>query len=137
MKFDNDKFEKWVNETHIPADIMTMVNYIAEKIGHEGGIDEETISIYNRGGLVIGYAKGFTITHCTSSYADGPTPVLSGAFSKWLKGLNIKLEISFGDNGLDCATNWHDTYWNDQFIYTPSETSDERFISWEESEYEE
>ncbi len=137
MKFDNDKFEKWVNETHIPADIMTMVNYIAEKIGHEGGIDEETISIYNRGGLVIGYAKGFTITHCTSSYADGPTPDLSGAFSKWLKGLNFKLENSFGDNGLDCATNWHDTYWNDQFIYTPSETSDERFISWEESEYEE
>lgn len=137
MKFNDEKFRQWENETHIPDDIMTMVNYIAEKIGHEGGIEEQPITIYNRGGLVIGYAKGFSVTHCTSSYADGPTPDLSGAFSKWLKGLDFRLENSFGDNGMDSATNWHDTFWTNQFIYKPSETSEERFIIWEEDDYKE
>lgn len=136
MKFNQDKFNKWEDETHIPQDIMTMVNFIAEKIGHDGGIEEETIVIRNRGGHVIGYAKGFSITHCTSSNADGPTPDLSGAFKKWLVGLNFKLENSFGDNGMDSATNWHDTFWTNQFIYTPSQTSDEPFIIWDERDYE-
>ena len=36
MKFRQDKFEKWENETHIPEQIMDMVNFIAEKIGHGG-----------------------------------------------------------------------------------------------------
>lgn len=137
MKFNDEKFRQWENETHIPDDIMTMVNYIAEKIGLDGEIAEETIAIHNRVGLVVGYAKGFSVTHCTSSYADGPTPDLSGAFSKWLKGLDFKLENSFGDNGMDSATNWHDTFWTNQFIYTPSETSEEKFIIWEDDDYEE
>lgn len=137
MKFNDEKFRQWENETHIPDDIMTMVNYIAEKIGHDGEIAEETIAIHNRVGLVVGYAKGFSVTHCTSSYADGPTPDLSGAFSKWLKGLDFKLENSFGDNGMDSATNWHDTFWTNQFIYTPSETSEDKFIIWEDDDYEE
>lgn len=137
MKFNHKKFRQWENETHIPDDIMTMVNYIAEKIGHDGEIAEENITIHNRVGLVVGYAKGFSVTHCTSSYADGPTPDLSGAFSKWLKGLDFKLENSFGDNGMDSATNWHDTFWTNQFIYNPSETSDEDFIIWEDGDYEE
>ncbi|MBD5357366.1 MAG: hypothetical protein HDR88_10235 [Bacteroides sp.] len=137
MKFNKEKFRVWENETHIPDDIMTMVNHIAEKIGHCGEVSEETITIYNRGGYAIGYAKGFSITHCTSSYADGPTPDLSRAFSKWLKGLDFKLENSFGDNGMDCATNWHDTFWTNQFIYKPSEIDEEAFIIWEDGDYEE
>lgn len=69
MKFRQDKFEKWENETNIPKSIMEMVNFIAEKIGHGGGIEEQTISVVNPWGIVVGYAKGFTISHCTSSYA--------------------------------------------------------------------
>jgi hypothetical protein len=38
MKYLHSKFEKWENEIHIPAKVMDMVNFIAEKIGHEGGI---------------------------------------------------------------------------------------------------
>ncbi len=136
MKFNQKKFNEWENETHIPQDIMEMLNYIAEKIGHEGGIEEETITIRNRGGYIIGYAKGFSIVHCTSSYADGPTPDLSGAFSKWIKGLDFELENSFGDNGRDCSTNWHDTFWTNQFIYKPTEISDEGFIEYDEEDYD-
>ncbi len=135
MKFLHSKFEKWENETHIPEKVMDMVNFIAEKIGHGGGIEEETISIYNRGGYVIGYAKGFSITHCTFSYADGPSADYSKEFSKWLKGLDFEIENSFGDNGMDCSTNWHDTYWTNEFIYKPSEVEEEEFISWEEKDY--
>lgn len=136
MEMNQTQFIKWENETHIPADIMEMVNHIAEKLGYEAEIEEETINIYNRVGCVIGYAKGFSVSHCTSSYSDGPTPDLSGAFSRWLKGLDFELENSFGDNGRDCATNWHDTYWTNQFIYSPSKVSGELFMAWEDQDYE-
>ncbi len=101
MKFLHKKFNKWKQETHIPVDVMNMVNFIAEKIGHGGGIEEKTIYIRNRGGYIIGYGKGFSITHCTSSYEDGPGVDYSGAFVKWLKGLGFKIENSYGDNGMD------------------------------------
>ncbi len=135
MKFLHSKFEKWENSTHIPEKVMDMVNFIAEKIGHGGGIEEETIRIYNRGGYVIGYAKGFRISHCTFSYADGPSPDYSKEFAKWLKGLDFEIENSYGDNGMDCSTNWHDTYWTNEFIYKPTEVDEEQFIEWEEKDY--
>ena len=135
MKFNQEGFEKWETTTHIPEKVMNMVNFIAEKIGHGGGIEEETIQIRNRGGYVIGYAKGFAIRHCTSSYADGPSVDYSSEFIKWLKGLEFKIENSYGDNGLDSATNWHDTYWTNEFIYKPTEISEERFIVWEEMDF--
>lgn len=135
MKFRQDKFEKWENETHIPEKILDMVNFIADKIGHGGCIEEETIQIRNRGGYVIGYAKGFSITHCTSSYSDGPSQDYSKEFNKWLQGLDFKIENSYGDNGLDSATNWHDTFWTNEFIFKSSEVSEERFVEWEEKDY--
>lgn len=135
MKYLHGKFEKWENETHIPEKIMDMVNFIAEKIGHGGGIEEETIRIYNRGGYVIGYAKGFRISHCTFSYADGPSPDYSKEFIKWLKGLDFEIENSYGDNGMDYSTNWHDTYWTNEFIYKPSEVDYDQFVMYEEKDY--
>lgn len=33
MYFDNEKFGKWEDETHIPKAIFDMVNFIAEKVG--------------------------------------------------------------------------------------------------------
>lgn len=135
MKFNQEEFERWKADTHIPEKIMDMVNFIAEKIGHGGGIVEETIEIRNRGGYITGYAKGFSITHCTSSYADGPSTDYSAEFAKWLKGLDFKIENSYGDNGLDPASNWHDTFWTNEFIYKPTEISEERFIVWEDKDY--
>ena len=135
MKFRQDKFEKWENETHIPKSIMDMVNFIAEKIGHGGGIEEETIRVVNCWGVEIGYAKGSSISHCTSSYADGPSTDYSGAFKKWLVGLDFSINNSYGDNGMDSATNWHDTFWHHDFIYNPSEIGENAFIEWEESDY--
>lgn len=135
MKFRHDKFREWEDSSHIPAKVMDMVNFIAEKIGHGGWIEEETIKIYNRGGYVIGYAKGFRIVHCTFSNADGPSADYSKEFSKWLKGLDFEIENSYGDNGMDCSTNWHDTYWTHEFIYKPSVVEEEEFIQWEEKDY--
>lgn len=134
MKFIHIKFRKWEENTHIPEEIMDVVNFIAEKIGHGGGIEEQTVTLYNRGGYP--YAKGFRIIHCTSSYADGPSADYSGAFAKWLKGLGFRIENSYGDNGMDPATNWRDTYWTNEFIYEPSEVSEEDFVMWEEKDYE-
>lgn len=136
MKFDNDKFCEWEQNTHIPESIMTMVNAIAKEVGC-GEVFEDTIEIFNRGGQVIGWAKGFTLTHCTSSYAEGPSPDYSKEMAMWLKGLNFTIENSYGDNGLDCSTNWHDTYWTNEFTYKPTEVFEEQFIIWEDGDYEE
>ena len=134
MKFDYEAFDKWEQETHIPEKILTMANAIAKEVGCEPLV-EETIKIYNRGGYVIGYAKGFILSHCTSSYADGPSPDYSKEMAMWLKGLGFVIENSHGDNGMDSATNWHDTYWFDEFIYKPTESSDD-FTIWEDDDYE-
>lgn len=136
MYFDSDKFDKWEEETHIPKATFDMVNFIAEKIGCSP-VQEETIHIHNRGGQVVGYGKGFSITHCTSSLLDGPSTDYSSAFTKWLKGLGFKIENSYGDNGMDSATNWHDTFWTHDFIYNPSIVWEEEFIVWEDKDYNE
>ena len=73
MKFDDKKFQEWEKKTHIPEKVMNMVKFIAEKVGC-GSIEEETITLRNRGGFAYAYGKGFSLTHCTSSYADGPSP---------------------------------------------------------------
>lgn len=135
MKFDYEKFDKWEEETHIPQDIFNMVNFIAEKVGC-GEVVEETIRIYNRGGQVVGYGKGFSLVHCTSSYAEGPGIDYSDAMMKFLKGLGFSIENSYGDNGMDSSSNWQDTYWTHEFIYNPSIEYDEAFIIWEDSDYE-
>lgn len=134
MKFNQDAFDKWEEKTHIPQDVMNMVNFIAEKVGC-GSVEEKTIHIYNRGGFVIGYGKGFSLTHCTSSYADGPSVDYSSVMKEWLQGLGFVIENSFGDNGMDSASNWHDTFWTNEFLYKPSEVYEERFIIWEDSDY--
>lgn len=103
----------------IPQDIRDMVNFISEKI-KSTPIFFERIELYNIYGYHYGYAYGFTLTHCSSSYAEGPSPDYSKAFQKFLQGLDFEIANSYGDNGLDSATNWHNTFWNYDFIYTPS-----------------
>lgn len=134
MKFNHYKFDKWIEETHIPEAVMNMVKFIAEKIGYGDYLEEETIQIYNRVGQVIGWAKGFSISHCTSSYEDGPGTDYSDAFRKWLCGLGFSIENSYGDNGLDSSTNWHDTYWHYDFIFNATQVWEEAFIEWSEAE---
>lgn len=130
--FDQEKFEKWEEETHIPQSIMDMVNFIGEKIGYP--VEEETITLRNRGGYPYAYAKGFCVTHCTSSMADGPSPDYGAVFKKFIKGLDFVLEDSYGDNGMDSDTNWHDTFWTDVFAYKPSQVSDEEFTYYTDDE---
>ena len=136
-KFDFVRFGEWEENTHIPTAVMDMVRFIAEKIGCDIS-DETTITLRNRGGYSYAYGKGFTFTYCTSSYADGPGVDYSSTLKKWLKGLDFKIENSYGDNGMDSATNYMDTFWTYEFLYTPSVKYEEDFLEYNEyDEYDE
>ena len=128
--FDKEAFEKWENDTHIPSKIMNMVRFMAEKVGCKEP-EEETISLYNRGGWTYAFAKGFTMSYCTSSYADGPSEDYSKELLQWIKGLGFYIENSYGDNGMDPATSLgRDTYWHYDFVYKPSIAEIEDFMIW-------
>lgn len=132
--FNHERFEKWEKENSIPQKTMDMVNWIAEKIGYP--VYEETLTIKNRFGVAIGCARGFIVTHCTSSYADGPSEDYTPEFIKWLGGLGFELGDSYGDNGMDSTTNWHDTFWHKEIIYKPSITYED-FVEFDDEEDEE
>lgn len=134
MKFNRERFDKWESENAIPQKVMDMVDWIAEKIGYP--VCEETLRLKNRMGDTIGFARGFVISHCTSSYADGPGVDYTPEFVKWLGGLGFELGDSYGDNGMDSATNWQDTYWHKEIIYSPSKVYDD-FREFESEEEEE
>jgi hypothetical protein len=117
-QFDYEKFEKWENETHIPEDVMAMVDIVCKELGIP--VVEETLKYKNRGGYTYAYCKGFILSQCTSSLANGPDMDMTTIFMKWLGGLGFEVSDSYGDNGLDSATNWHDTYWYKEISYKPT-----------------
>lgn len=141
-KFNVDAYNKWDNETHIPEEVKKIVNAVMTELGfglafykdEDNSLMEETITIYNRGGYACGYGKGFSLSYCTSSYANGPDADPKYVID-FIKGLGFKIENSRGDNGMDSATNWHDTYWTYEFIYGPSITWED-FYEYDESDYE-
>lgn len=130
--FNYSKYDKWVDETHIPSDVMKMVEIISERIGVE--VVEIPITYYNRGGYPYAYAKGFEISHCTSSLANGPSEDMTPVFMRWLEGLDFEIANSYGDNGMDSATNWHDTFWTTEIAYKPSMVYEEYFTWWDDEE---
>ena len=58
------------------------------------------------------------------------TPV----FMRWPKGLGFRIENSYGDNGLDSATNWHDTWWHNEISYEPTLVDSNAFYDWYDTE---
>lgn len=134
-KFNQERFDKWEMENRVPQTIVDMANAIAEKLGC-GSLEFGVLHIRNRYGEVVGYGQGIELTHCTFSYADGPSYDYSEELSKWLRGLDFYISASYGDNGMDSATNWHDTYWTHELIYKPSETSDEGFWDYKDEDDE-
>lgn len=132
--WNSDRFAKWEKETHIPEDVMKMVNIVSEQIGID--VEETTITHRNRGGYIYSHSKGFVLSHCTSSNEDGPSEDMTPVFMKWLGGLGFRVENSYGDNGLDSETNWHDTYWYNEVSYRPSEVDDDQFWDYEDDEDE-
>ena len=141
-KFNMSAFREWENETHIPQEVKKIVNAVMTELelgfafqtDDDGSLIEETITIFNRGGYACGYGKGFSLTYCTSSMADGaeedPKYVID-----FIKGIGFRIENSMGDNGMDSATNWHDTYWTYEFIFEPSITWND-FYEYEESDFD-
>lgn len=130
--WNQERYDKWEEEVHIPQDIMAIVDAVCEKIGIV--VEETVVSYINRGGWRYAVAKGFEITHCTSSLADGPSEDMAPAFIKWLGGLGFEVCRSYGDNGLDSATNWHDTFWTKEIAYKPTMVGDEKFYDWVEGD---
>lgn len=123
--FNEKQFEKWEDETHIPEKIMNVVRLVGEELGCDDSFEEQTIVVTNYYGRTMGYGKGFTLSHCTSSYADGPTPDYSKEMLSQLKGLGFEIVGSHGDNGMDSATNCRDTYWEHEFLYKPTFTDND------------
>lgn len=137
MRFDYDKFYEWEESTTIPEAVMKVVKAVSNELGFSLNEDDvETITYRNRGGHPYAYAKGFTLTHCTSSLETGSTTDYSDVFIKWLGGLGFEKINSYGDNGMDSATNWHDTYWSVEIAYSPSMVYDEVFYEYNDDDYE-
>ena len=145
MRFDYEAFGEWEKENHIPEQVKRIVNAVLKSEGYEepfGEIDtdlgdttnEETITIRNRGGYVIGYGKGFSMSYCTSSLEYG-SDVDCKYLINFIKGLGFVIENSRGDNGMDSSTNCHDTWWFYDFIYKPSKVYAERFIIFEDKDF--
>ena len=130
-KWNSERFEKWENETHIPEDVMKMVEIVSKQIGV--CVEETTIEHRNRGGYIYGFSKGFVLSHCTSSIEDGPSEDMTPVFMRWLGGLGFEVANSYGDNGLDSATNWHDTWWHNEIYYCNTFVEDGDFWDWKDS----
>lgn len=130
--WNDNRFLLWDEETHIPEDVMKMVDIVCEQLGIE--VEETIVRRENRGGYTYAYAKGFILSHCTSSMEDGPSADMTPVFMKWLGGLGFAICRSYGDNGLDSATNWHDTYWTTEIAYKPTEISADFFYDFPSDE---
>lgn len=138
MRFDYDKFDQWVEETKIPESVMKMVKAVSNELGLY--LDEDCVEVLylqNIYGENYACAKGFRLTHCTSSLIDGPSPDYSKDFMKWLQGVGFVYWDSYGDNGMDSATNWHDTYWTTELAYAPTKTYFEAFYDWSDEDEDE
>lgn len=130
-KWNSERFEKWENETHIPEDVMKMVEIVSGQFGV--CVEETTIEHRDRGGYIYGFSKGFVLSHCTSSIEDGPSEDMTPVFMRWLGGLGFEVANSYGDNGLDSATNWHDTWWHNEIYYCNTFVEDGDFWDWQDS----
>ena len=141
MKFNYEALEKWENEKHIPLQVKKMVNAVMETLDMppafclDDDALEEVIIMRNRGGYIYARGKGFHLSYCTSSYAEGPDADPRYLIN-FIKGLGFRIENSYGDNGMDSATNWHDTYWTYDFLFEQSVTYEENFVIWEDGDYE-
>lgn len=133
-RWNQERFDKWEKETHIPEDVMVIVNAVCEKIGI--CVTEKVVLCRNVWNEPYASAKGFHISHCTSSYATGPTEDMVPVFIKWLGGLGFEVCASYGDNGMDSATNWHDTYWTKEIAYTPTIVHDGVFYDCDDDDYD-
>lgn len=115
-RWNNARFNAWQEGTHIPEDVMKMVEMIAEKIGIS--VYETTVDYRNVWDDIIGVAKGFQLSYCTSSLEDGPSEDMTPVFMKWIEGLGFEVCGSYGDNGLHSDTKGYDTYWYTEIAYT-------------------
>jgi hypothetical protein len=138
MRFNYEKFDKWGEETKIPESVMKMVKAVSNELGLY--LDEDCVEVLylqNIYGENYACAKGFRLTHCTSSLSDGPSHDYSKDFMKWLQGVGFVEWDSYGDNGMDSATNWRDTYWTTELAYEPTKTYFEAFYDFNDEDEDE
>lgn len=117
--FNQEKFMKWEEETCIPEKTKKMIMAVANSLGIY--LEEVTITLQNRGGFPYAFGKGLRYTFCTSSMENGPEEDWHEELERLLRNFGFRVADSYGDNGLDSSTNWHDTFWNYEYIYCASE----------------
>lgn len=112
-----------------PDKVANALQNIEKVFGIEFEVDD-CVVLRNRGGWAYAKGKGLTYSYCTSSMIDGPGYDYSKEFGIMLEALGFRCADSYGDNGMDSAKNWSDTYWNYDYIYEPSmvELTDEAEI---------
>lgn len=119
---NRDKYNEWVEMQTIPQTVKKIVRAVFAECGLLDPFpddEESVIQLTNRGGWLYAVGKGFTLSYCTSSLADGPDADPRYVI-EFIKGVGFVIENSYGDNGLDSATNWQDTFWSYDFLYKPS-----------------
>lgn len=117
-------FYEWEKTKLIPETVKKIVRAVLIECGYGNPFpedDEDVIRMYNRGGWLHAVGKGFKMSYRTSSMEDGPDDDPKYIID-FIKGLGFTIENSYGDNGMDSATNWHDTFWHYDFLYKPSLT---------------
>lgn len=117
----DEEQEEDINKFGIfPAKVANALENIEKVFGVDFEVREELPRL-NRGGYAYSKGNGLSYGYCTSSYLDGPGYDYSKEFDIMLEGLGFEKINSYGDNGMDSATNWQDTFWDYDYIYKPSE----------------
>ena len=111
--------EESYSNFEIPQKILNLIDK-CEKIFSCEITVKDRVYLYDGGGNKIAIGAGISLTHTTSSISDGPSHDYSEEIFSFLKHARFEKSNSFGDNGMDSSTNYEDTYWIDEFIYTPT-----------------
>lgn len=110
--------EKYTN-FELPEKTLNLIKQCEKVFSCEINILDQ-VYLYDRGGHPYAVGAGVSVNHTTSSYANGPSHDYSQEVFSFLKHNGFQEANSTGDNGMDSSTNFRDTSWTDEFIYTPT-----------------
>lgn len=105
-------------ESKVPQKVVTLLDRM-EKLFGVCFDYHPAFKLYNRGGWPYAEVEAFSYSVCTSSCAEGPDIDWSDEIKQILLNLGFFCHGA-GDNGMDSATNWQDTYWTYYFCYKPT-----------------
>jgi hypothetical protein len=114
----NKKEEYHSNTEELPSKTLNLIKKCEEIFNCKIEIKDK-VYLYDGSGSQIAVGPGVSVTHRTGSMSSGPSDDYSEEIFKFLKHNGFIKSNSYGDNGMDSATNHRDTYWTKEFIYKP------------------